>query len=83
MANKFFNPDGVRTVNALSTLDFDRVKEIQLMNTFFLFPYQPWKRNETLLLNFLEFVMGSDAPHCYVWLGTMQKMANAAKCKFM
>ena len=25
--------------------------------------------------------MGSDAPLCYVWLGTMQKMANAAKCK--
>lgn len=27
--------------------------------------------------------MGSDAPHCYVWLGTMQKMANAGKCKFI
>lgn len=27
--------------------------------------------------------MGSDAPHCYVWLGTMQKMANAAKCKYI
>ena len=25
--------------------------------------------------------MGSDAPLCYVWLGTIQKMANAAKCK--
>ena len=27
--------------------------------------------------------MGTDAPLCYVWLGTMQKMANAAKCKFL
>ncbi len=26
--------------------------------------------------------MGSEAPLCYVWLGTMQKMANAAKCKY-
>lgn len=51
-----------------------------MANKFFN-PDGPWKRNETLLLNFLEFVMGSDAPHCYVWLGTMQKMANAAKCE--
>lgn len=52
----------------------------EMANKFFN-PEGPLKRNETTLLNFLECVMGSDAPLCYVWLGTMQKMANAAKCE--
>ncbi|XP_022783503.1 dystrobrevin beta-like isoform X3 [Stylophora pistillata] len=47
----------------------------------FFSPEGPLKRNETVLLNFLECVMGTDAPLCYVWLGTMQKMANAARCE--
>ena len=25
--------------------------------------------------------MGAESPLCYVWLGTLQKMANASKCK--
>ncbi|CAH3107802.1 unnamed protein product [Porites lobata] len=51
-----------------------------MANKFFK-PEGPLKHNETGLLNFLECVMGTDAPLCYVWLGTLQKMANAAKCE--
>lgn len=51
-----------------------------MANKFFS-PDGPLKQNKTELLNYLECVMGSDTPLCYVWLGTLQKMANASKCE--
>ncbi|XP_068700001.1 dystrobrevin beta-like isoform X2 [Montipora foliosa] len=51
-----------------------------MANKFFK-PDGPLKQNETGLLNFLECVMGAESPLCYVWLGTLQKMANASKCE--
>ena len=43
--------------------------------------FQPLKRQQTARINFLECVMSKEAPPCYAWLSTMQKMINALKCK--